>query len=119
MLRRLWKAVFHLLMVRTMTRPTLTDTEQRVRAAKRLIHEALTIGATQDAYETVGVVPLAFVEAENLLVNVGVKMEGSRSDIGSVKRPLQAGPTVLDSVRVDDAFAIGHEMVNEDVLVGP
>lgn len=100
-----------------MNRSALSNSQRRVRATKRLIHEALAVGVLQDRYETLSVIPLALVETKDLLVNVGVEVEGPWGNVRSVKRPLQTGPKVFDCVGMHDTFAVGNEMVNEGVLV--
>lgn len=100
-----------------MNRSALSNPQRRVRATERLIHKALAIGVFQNRHETLSVIPLALIETKDLLVNVGVKVEGTRGDVGSVKRPLQARPKVFNRVRMHNSFAIRHEMVNEGVLV--
>lgn len=79
-----------------MNRSILPAAQPWVGANQRLIHEALAIGVLQRVDETVGVVPLAGVEPEYLLVNVGIKVERSRSDICPVERSFQARPKVFN-----------------------
>ena len=87
--RKSWKAGFHLLRERPMNRAILPNTERRVSANQRLVPKPFAIGVLQGRHKTLGVVSLAGIEAEHLLVNVGIEVEGTRSDVGSVKCPLQ------------------------------
>ena len=100
-----------------MNRSVLPDTKRRIRADQRLVRKALSIRVLRCRQESVGISALAGVEAEHLLVNVGVKVEGARSDIRPVKRPFQARPKVFDSVGMDASLAVGHEMVNKAVRI--
>lgn len=100
-----------------MNRSALSFAERRVRANQRPVRQASAVGRLQNLNEAVGIATLASVEPEHLLVNIGVKVEGSRSDIRSVQRPLQAAPKVLDGVGMDAAFAVGNGVVNKAVRV--
>lgn len=90
----------------------------RMRLGELLVGDATAVGALQNVHEAAPVVILPLVEAEHLLAKVGVKMEGTRSDIRSLERPLQARPKVFDVVGVNATFNVGHGVVNEFVNVG-
>jgi hypothetical protein len=107
----------HRSVLNPMNRSVLPDTERRIRGNERLIHEPFAFGVLARRHKPVGILALTGVEAEHLLVNVSVEVEGTRGDIRSVKRSLQARPKVFDSVGMDASFAVGHEVVNEAVRI--
>ncbi len=68
-------------------------------------------------FEARAVRQLAVVEPEHRFVEVGVEVEGARRDVGTVQRPLHAGPEVLDIVRVNATLGETQRVVDEVVNV--
>lgn len=100
-----------------MNRAKLSNSERRVRADQLLIREPLALGVLHRRHKAVNVFHLAGIKSEHLFVNVGVKMERTRSDIGPVKRSLQSAPEILNGVRMNPAFAVCNGVVNKAVLI--
>jgi len=100
-----------------MNRPALVDSQFGVRATQRIIGQAASIRGLENHYETSSVVILPSVEAEHLLINIGVKMERTRANVRPVKRALEAAPEVLNRVGMHAAFAVRHPMVDEGVRI--
>jgi hypothetical protein len=88
-----------------MNRPALIDTQFGVRATKRVIGQAASVRAFENCRETSGIVILPSIEAEHLLVNIGVKVEWARANVRPMKRALEAAPEVLIRVCMHAAFA--------------
>lgn len=98
---------------------------RRVRCAARLqspdrvcvrqlpVGDTATVGVLERGYKAPRVVVLAGVEAEHLLVQVGVKMERARRDIRPLNRALQTRPEILDIVRVNAAHDVADGVVDE------
>ena len=87
--------------------------------------------------KAVGILHLPFVEPEDLFVQVGIKVAGENADVRSLDAPLEEGPEVLGSIRVDLAAyeldgvviyrlvpvagleaAVADERVGEDLRAG-
>ena len=88
-----------------------------MRGGQSSVGEVLAVRTLEDRDEPAAVVVLTLVEAEHLLVQVGVEVERSRGDIGTAQRPLQARPEVLDMVRVNAALDVRDGVVNDFVLI--
>lgn len=98
---------------RPMNRSALIDSQRSISGAKRIVGQTASVRASEDRNEAPSVVVIASVEAKDLLVDVGVKVERARRNVRPVQRPLEARPKVLDAVRVDPTFAVGHHVVDE------
>ncbi len=64
------------------------------------------------------VVLLALVEAERLLVHVGIKVSGLHVHLGSVQRALEETPEVLDALSMNPAPRVRLKVVHSFVKVG-